>query len=105
MPLSTSTLRIFAASATRSSTINRVRERVPIFWSEKQQAWIVGGHAEAVEGFKGDASEQRKANPHGDFISTLYTTEIWSVRKHRPSVGPALLLLRASVVNDRPAAR
>lgn len=34
--------------------INRVREQDPIFWSPKQQAWIVGGHEEVVEGFKGE---------------------------------------------------
>lgn len=33
--------------------INEVRECDPIFWSEAQNAWIVGGHAEVAEGFAG----------------------------------------------------
>ena len=34
--------------------ISRVRESDPIYWSEKNQLWMVTGHREVFEGFKGD---------------------------------------------------
>ena len=34
--------------------ISRVREVDPIYWSEQNQLWLVTGHHEVFEGFKGD---------------------------------------------------
>src|SRR5580704_10421227 len=34
--------------------ISKVREADPIYWSEKNQLWMVTGHQEVFEGFKGD---------------------------------------------------
>lgn len=34
--------------------ISEVREADPIYWSEKNQLWMVTGHQEVFEGFKGD---------------------------------------------------
>ncbi|WP_322046536.1 cytochrome P450 [Paraburkholderia sp. J67] len=33
--------------------LDRMRSVDPIYWSEKNQVWLVTGHAEVVEGFKG----------------------------------------------------
>jgi pimeloyl-[acyl-carrier protein] synthase len=34
--------------------LNALRDSAPIHWSERHQSWIVTGHAEVVEGFRGD---------------------------------------------------
>src|SRR5262245_15525936 len=33
--------------------LDHLRETEPIFWSEKNQAWMVTGHAEVAEGYFG----------------------------------------------------
>lgn len=33
--------------------LDRLRDTAPIYWSETQHAWLVTGHAEVVEGFRG----------------------------------------------------
>jgi cytochrome P450 len=33
--------------------INKLRDVDPLYWSEKQKAWIASGHAEVTEGFSG----------------------------------------------------
>jgi pimeloyl-[acyl-carrier protein] synthase len=33
--------------------LNKLRERDPIFWSETSHCWIISGHAEVMEAFKG----------------------------------------------------
>jgi hypothetical protein len=34
--------------------ISQVREADPVYWSEQNQLWLVTGHREVFEGFKGD---------------------------------------------------
>jgi cytochrome P450 len=34
--------------------LNALRDADPIFWSEKHESWIVTGHAQVVEGLRGD---------------------------------------------------
>jgi len=34
--------------------ISRIRDADPIYWSEKNQLWMVTGHREVFEGFKGE---------------------------------------------------
>jgi hypothetical protein len=34
--------------------LNALRDAAPIYWSERHKSWIVTGHAEVVEGLRGD---------------------------------------------------
>ena len=56
--------------------LRAVQEADPVFWSDKNQAWIVSGHAQAMAGLSGELPLSAQRLPHFA-ASTLTEEEKW----------------------------
>ncbi|MDB5699515.1 MAG: hypothetical protein JWN69_2319 [Alphaproteobacteria bacterium] len=67
-----------------------MRTQSPILWSERQQAWIVNGHAEVVEGFRGQLP--LSANRFGRIFSMIPQEEAMRRIPYTLEVAPRFLI-------------